>query len=89
MATDREQIQAIAKQSITPDVFGERVDAERLWLSLTKLISGLQSSTANAAPYKLKRMVAEVETASELMERVERAKLWLDLKQLLLTTEAK
>ena len=80
MSTDLETLKGIARESLMPDFFGARVDEEGLWGALQQLLSGIQLRDATLD--KMKQIASSATTASDFIEKLKTAKLWLPFKDL-------
>ena len=89
MSADFDTIKGIARQSLMPDFFGARVDEEALWAPLKQVLTGLQPPQPNAVITKLKRLAGEATTASDFIEKLKVAKLWLEFKELVVRIQVK
>jgi hypothetical protein len=89
MPTDIETIKEIAKGSLMPDFFGVRVDEEGLWSPLRQLLTGLKLAAPNAAIDRIKRIASEATTASDFIEKVKAANLWMAVKELVQRVQVK
>jgi len=81
MSTELETIKGIAKESLMPDFFGARIDEEGLWGSLQQFLSGIQlrDPTLDA----MKRIAGGATTATDFIDKIKAANLWLPLKDLI------
>jgi len=89
MSTDNETLREIARQSLLPDFFAARVDEEGLWSPLQQTLSRIQQSPPNAIIEKVKVIASQAASASDFIEKIKSAKLWLELKELVARVRVK
>jgi len=84
MANELETIRQIAKASLMPDFFGARIDEEGLWPLLRQLLAGIQPAASGGTIDTFKRIAGGAATATDFIEKVKGAKLWPELKELVI-----
>ncbi len=87
MSTDLDTIKGLAKESLMPDFFGARVDEEGLWGTLRQLLTGIAAPGATIT--RLKGLAAQSQTATEFIDKVKAANLWLQVKELVQRVQVK
>lgn len=79
--TELETIKSIAKESLMPDFFGARVDEEGLFGALQQLLSGIQLRDPTLD--RMKTIANAATSATQFIDQLKAAKLWLPFKDLI------